>query len=285
MLDEGRIACPLGGRSRLQLALGLLMEGSCHQLRVNSRLVVIGPRFSDALELGGPLDGQLGVQHGGGYSPINGSITGLAKSLNYEWPQVHCRAIDIKPKTEVAVAANCILQEVFDPRSDLIEIGRESECHRMTLTLSEEQVKTNSRLEISKEDIVLVSGGARGITATCITELAKRKPAHYILLGRTSITEEIPAWADGLEDVKSLRAAAVQYMRDNGLTVKPSEIEALVNSVLNGINVKKTLQQMSATGSTTSYVRVDILNKKELTAALKEVQKKHGSITALIHCA
>ncbi|NMB60622.1 MAG: hypothetical protein GYA12_15720, partial [Chloroflexi bacterium] len=40
---------------------------------------------------------------------------------------------------------------------------------------------------ITKDSIVLVSGGGRGITAECVKEMAKEYPCHYILLGRSTL--------------------------------------------------------------------------------------------------
>ena len=42
---------------------------------------------------------------------------------------------------------------------------------------------------ISKNSVVLVSGGARGITAQCVIKLAQHQPGNYILLGRSRIQE------------------------------------------------------------------------------------------------
>ena len=48
---------------------------------------------------------------------------------------------------------------------------------------------------IHADDVIIVSGGARGVTASCLIEWGQRAPAHFVLLGRTPLDAESPACA------------------------------------------------------------------------------------------
>jgi NAD(P)-dependent dehydrogenase (short-subunit alcohol dehydrogenase family) len=48
--------------------------------------------------------------------------------------------------------------------------------------------------------VVLVSGGARGITAECVIKLAERAKCKFILLGRSSVIELPPYARNGYQE-------------------------------------------------------------------------------------
>ncbi len=73
------------------------------------------------------LDGKFGLGEGIEYSPVSGGLFGLVKTLNLEWEQVNCRAVDISPEIPLSQTRDLILAEVFDPNRRLIEVGYSSE--------------------------------------------------------------------------------------------------------------------------------------------------------------
>ena len=53
------------------------------------------------------------------------------------------------------------------------------------------------RLRISQSSVVMVSGGAKGITSQCVIRLAERTKCRFILLGRSDYDDREPEWAQG----------------------------------------------------------------------------------------
>jgi len=78
------------------------------------------------------LDGGLGTLQTNGFSPMDGGLFGLTKTVNQEWPTVYCRAIDIAPTTDATTTVNYILAELHDPNRALVEVGY-GEKGRVTL--------------------------------------------------------------------------------------------------------------------------------------------------------
>jgi acyl carrier protein/NAD(P)-dependent dehydrogenase (short-subunit alcohol dehydrogenase family) len=68
------------------------------------------------------LDGCLGTS-GKSFGAIAGGLFGLTKSLNLEWADVHCRAIDIEPTISPDIAADYVIAELYDPNRLLVETG------------------------------------------------------------------------------------------------------------------------------------------------------------------
>ena len=83
------------------------------------------------------MDGQLGMGSGE-YGPVVSGLSGLVKTASIEWPEVFCRFVDIHPELPSDVAANCILQELHDPDSNIKEVGYfhsdKSDVNRMTVS-------------------------------------------------------------------------------------------------------------------------------------------------------
>jgi len=69
------------------------------------------------------LDGALATTIKGGAGAITGGLFGLIKTLNLEWNDVFCRAIDVAPTTTGAHVAQMVLAELHDPNRLLTEVA------------------------------------------------------------------------------------------------------------------------------------------------------------------
>ena len=89
------------------------------------------------------LDGQFGLSQSGNLEPVSGGLFGLTKTLNLEWDDVFCRAIDLQPEMEADLAANHIFAELSDPNRLLSEVAY-TENGRFTLEVQipESEVKS-----------------------------------------------------------------------------------------------------------------------------------------------
>jgi hypothetical protein len=82
------------------------------------------------------LDGEFGLGNEIDFDPISGGLFGLAKTVNLEWEEVYCRAVDISPRLEPEQAARYIIAELFDPNRVITEVGYSS-TGRSTLIIEE----------------------------------------------------------------------------------------------------------------------------------------------------
>ncbi len=71
------------------------------------------------------LDGQLGLNPSNSFQEASG-LTGVVKTLHWEWPNVFCRAIDLDPVEDQETLIDWVVQEIHDPDRGLIEVGRSS---------------------------------------------------------------------------------------------------------------------------------------------------------------
>ncbi len=69
------------------------------------------------------LDGQFGTGQTRNFGAVGGGLFGLTKTLNQEWSDVFCRALDLSPELDTEQSVQCILAEMHDPNRLITEVG------------------------------------------------------------------------------------------------------------------------------------------------------------------
>lgn len=135
---------------------------------------------------------------------------------------------------------------------------------------------------INPASVVLVSGGAKGITAHCVIKLAEKARCKFILLGRSAIESE-PEWAKGIEDETELKRLSMQDLQARGEKPVPARIQKAVKSIQARREILGTLQAVRSAGGQAEYVCVDITNRQALQEKLAEPVHRLGQVSGIIH--
>ena len=70
------------------------------------------------------MDGKLGLSENVKTNGIvSGGLSALTKTLQREWPQVFCRAIDFSPELSSIEKSKLLVQELFDADRNIVEVG------------------------------------------------------------------------------------------------------------------------------------------------------------------
>lgn len=216
-----------------------------------------------------------------------GGLPGLVKTAALEWPQAHCKAIDLQCADQTPVRlAKRLMQEILsgDPTS---EVGLLADGQRITLTLhslehlSERQAHTSYPV-IEPQSVFVVTGGARGVVATCLLALAKRLPLRFLLLGRTPLKAEEPFTREAADE-GSLRACLIAHFEKQGKTISPREIQQEISAILALREIQATLTGLTQAGSEVLYLPVDVSDLGALNAALETVRQQWGPIAGIVH--
>lgn len=135
------------------------------------------------------LGGRMGYDGQGITHPLGGVWAGFAKSLPHELPACRVKVLDIGA-VDGAELGTLLVQElgVFD----YYEVGRRR-GERTTLACVEGPAPV-PQLELGPEDVVLVSGGARGIGFTFAAALAAEHRCRVVVTGRHSLPDPGEAW-------------------------------------------------------------------------------------------
>jgi NAD(P)-dependent dehydrogenase (short-subunit alcohol dehydrogenase family) len=137
---------------------------------------------------------------------------------------------------------------------------------------------------ITPDTVVLVSGGARGITAQCVIKLAHHIPCKFILMGRTPVNDPLPEWTLDCPDDAELKRRAMNRLSADGKKATPQAVEKLFRQIRARQEVETTLQAIRQTGAVVEYLNLDV------TAPIRTLQKelagpvqRHGKIKGIIH--
>jgi NAD(P)-dependent dehydrogenase (short-subunit alcohol dehydrogenase family) len=134
---------------------------------------------------------------------------------------------------------------------------------------------------ITASTVFLVSGGARGITARCVVEMARYFKCKFILLGRSRLTDE-PAWAQGIAVEADLKKAAMADMQARGEKPTPPAVNKAAGAVLASREIRETLDAVKQAGGEAVYVAADITDAAKLREAISGVSHL-GRVTAILH--
>jgi acyl transferase domain-containing protein/acyl carrier protein len=223
------------------------------------------------------LDGAFGLaEPAPRRGPLDGGLAGLAKTAGHEWPEVNCKALDLSPGLSPERAAAAVEQEML--LRGPAEVGRTTES-RVTLGRTVQAATAGRQLPFEPGDVVVVSGGARGVTAEAAVALAKHFRPTLVVLGRTALPQSEPEWLAGLSDEAALKRELAR--RNPGAS--PRAVSEEVRAVLAAREVARTLQRIREAGATALYCAVDVRDAAAVAEALEDVRRRHGPVRGLIH--
>jgi NAD(P)-dependent dehydrogenase (short-subunit alcohol dehydrogenase family) len=225
--------------------------------------------------------GDFGVSGRNAVRAWSAGLAGLAKTAALEWPLAGVVAIDVERGGREADAVAALLEEELLFGGPEPEVGLRLDGARVTLECVAEPAPADA-LRVDRSDVVVATGGARGVTAACLVELARQSRACIALLGRTELRDEPRACA-GVSGEGALTRALVEARRAEDHTLTPAEVRAEVHAILAGREVRATLAALRAAGSDAEYFGCDVQDAAALARTLQEVRGRFGFVTVLVH--
>ena len=232
------------------------------------------------------------VQDTGGDFGLSGSsrawlagLPALVKTAALEWPSARVRALDLERAGRGAEAlAEAIVNELLQGGAE-VEVGLTADGLRCTLEAVPEPIENHSlSLPLTVDSVLVVSGGARGVTAAAICALADTLPCRFVLLGRSALMDE-PVECKDATDGADLKRCLLQAARDRGEKLTPRQLDARAREVEAAREIRSTLQSIEAAGGQVRYERVDITDGVALGECLDRVREVWGPIHGVIHAA
>ena len=212
------------------------------------------------------------------WNPLSGGLAGLAKTLRHEWPEVRCRAIDIVASWSLDDAARAIVEELATDGPVETGLGPSG---RVTLALRPVAASpVENRLR--RGDVVVVTGGARGVTADCALALAQRSAVTLVLLGRSQEPADEPEWLGVALSEAEIKHALLQHATD-GPRPSPRAIGESCRAILAGREIRSSMKALEAAGVRAVYRSVDVRDEGALSAILGGVRSSLGAIRGIIH--
>lgn len=226
------------------------------------------------------LDGHFGLKTRSELNVVGAGSLGICKTLSHECSDLCVRCIDVDPTLPADVASAFLLNE-FELDAADIEIGLDSKGRwRLSLTDASEQQVNPALPEGDQTDVVLITGGAYGITAEAAKELARQRSTHFILIGRS---QEPTVTENPETEASELRNRFIAEMRKTGQRLPPSEIEKRVQRVLKDNVISANLAEIKELGCSYEYHSLDVRDEKAFASLIEDVYELHGRIDGVIH--
>ncbi|MGW4910945.1 SDR family NAD(P)-dependent oxidoreductase [Streptomyces sp. NPDC004270] len=220
-------------------------------------------------------------------------LHGLFRTVAREYPETVARVVTLTD-TGPAAVAEALLAELLAPEPAPVVLR--TAAGRQGLELTEvplgplgstgagpagEGAAEAAALGLDRDSVVLLVGGARGITAKFAAGLAAACRCRVELLGRTPAPTgpEAPDTAAAGTPAE-LRAALAAR---GGL--KPAEVNRETELILAQREITATLDELAALGSEARYQAVDFRDRDAALQAVKEIHADHGRLDGVVFAA
>ncbi|WP_018680512.1 type I polyketide synthase [Actinokineospora enzanensis] len=217
--------------------------------------------------------------HEAGQAPTHtAGLRGMLRSVQVERPDLLARLVEVEPDIDPVALARLLAGELAD-RAEL-PVVRHSGTDRFTFEVVEAELDAAGagELGLDRDSVVLVLGGARGITARCGIALAAAAGCQLELAGRTPWPPESALSPElATADENGLRAALAA-----GGTPLP-EIERAVRAIVTQREVSSTVAQIRAAGGRVDYRQVDVRDGAAVRQLIKDVHARHGRLDAVVY--
>jgi len=264
------------------------MDDGAWDVEIDKRVVplyhllrTIGP---DAFLLCGTRMGGLhGYGADGASAPLGGAVSGFAKAMGMERPNLFVKVVDFaQDETPARIAALLVQETLVDDA--VVEVGWLGE-QRFGIALLERDVYPEP-FDLGQNPVFLVSGGTAGVTASVVSDLANRTQGTFYLLGRSPLPDPNDADVQLVRaDRNQLKVNLMQRLSGEGMKPTPKQVESMLDKTARSAATLQTLDDVRQAGGKAEYLVCDVTNSQSVKAVLKQVIKAEGHVDVLIHAA
>lgn len=208
-------------------------------------------------------------------------MAGMVKSIAKEYPNVSAHWVDLdlgEPAEELAA----YLEIELLAENALTEVGYQAGVRRgvdvvkSVLTDAGEQ----DHLQLDKDSVLLITGGAQGITAKVALEMASRYQCQLELVGRSPLPEEDEP--EDLAQAQDLIALRKLIIKQEGM-LSPAEVETRCSRILSARAIRHTMNEIRAVGGKVNYHSLDVRDIDAFEKLIQGLYQRYGRIDGVIH--
>ncbi|MEE8312482.1 MAG: SDR family NAD(P)-dependent oxidoreductase, partial [Candidatus Binatia bacterium] len=208
-------------------------------------------------------------------------LAALARTVAQEWPGVAVKTIDLARADRSDDELAEILAEELTTGGPDLDVGLGADGLRRVLRSKRVAVESGTP-RLVDGDVVVCSGGARGVTAATMIELAGRARLRFALLGRSRLITD-PECCRGVQRDAALKKALLARAMERGEKPTPAALGGEVAAITASREIHATLAAIEAVGSEARYLEVDVTDAAATTRALSDLRSQWGEVSALVH--
>ncbi|MBD3418834.1 MAG: SDR family oxidoreductase [Chitinivibrionales bacterium] len=232
------------------------------------------------------LGGACGMEHvaDSRVQPATAGVSGLLNSLSKECEKTRCLSLDFDLEQEPEFIARAIIDEMQTEADDLMVGYRAGQRYGVAVEKAEPPATEQGAPSIDKKTVVVVTGGARGITAEIAIELAQRYSPILILLGRSHPPQdaEDPALS-GITAEPELKKRLFARLKKSNPAATLKDVADAYAGLIKEREIRRNIDTMRSCGSKVDYVQCDVGSPEALTNAINEIYAKYATISGCIH--
>ncbi len=202
-----------------------------------------------------------------------GSRSGFTKSLGREWPGCYARVVDLSPMLEAERIAELLCNELA-AGDGATEIVYGEDGVRSVIELAVQPDPEWGKPQDNQ--IVVFTGGGRGVTASVALEFARRAKGTLILVGRSPMATE-PL------DEEAAKVRIKQELLDEGQKASPGRVQTRLAPLRSAAEILRNAEEMRAAGCTVEYLQCDMSDVGAVADLVSDVVSRYGRIDGCVH--
>jgi acyl transferase domain-containing protein/NAD(P)-dependent dehydrogenase (short-subunit alcohol dehydrogenase family) len=224
------------------------------------------------------LDGSFAFSEGSPlHDPISGGLAGLSKTAGHEWQDITCRALDLDPLMPMHDQIERVIYEISHAGPAEVGISRSG---LSSLVLKDSSLPAGAQhLSLKRDDVVIISGGGRGVTAEVALQLAQATQPTLLLLGRSPLPDTEEPWLQSATSEAEIKQALLKHATTK---MSPKEISTQCDAILNQRELRRNIARMENAGSRVIYEALDIRDAEGVNTVVAKA-RVHGPIRGVIH--
>ncbi|NHK31684.1 MAG: acyltransferase domain-containing protein [Asgard group archaeon] len=214
----------------------------------------------------------------GKHAAISGSLTGLTKAIAREFQNSRVKCVScLDPKLA--------LDEICAGDGSIEVSYSEDGRRRIFITVESPIEITEQPFTITKDDLVLISGGALGITYEITKEIAKKYQPKLALLGIEKLVENVDEIVNyNQEKLAQLKEQLINDLKQKNERVTPVLIEKEWAKITKAVDIKKATKYLTELGCIVKYYTADVVNSELMKSTIEQIKADfEQDITGIIH--
>ena len=232
------------------------------------------------------LGGDFGFEHLNNQQALTAGAAGVVRTAQQEWRESHCKNIDLSLDIPLNQLSRMLVDEIAHGGLEMdvgLRMDDSGMVERSTLRMFEQEPE-GTPVHFFSDDVLVVSGGGRGVTADCIVRMAERFSERgdtipvIVLLGRTLLSEDpFPT----LMTQRELIGALMKQAKEEGKIIKPAGAIRAAKRVLACREIEYTMARLRVFGTAVHYHSVDVSDAEAVQELYLNME--YGNIAGVVH--
>jgi malonyl CoA-acyl carrier protein transacylase len=216
--------------------------------------------------------GAFGFKNATLQAAVLGGASGFTKALAKEW-QTRCLTCDLSSLSDVSAAMDEWLSD------GPLEIAF---LQGQRLTVRRSDAIKDVQTQLAQDSVLVVTGGARGVTYAIVKALAERLRLKIIVLARTDAASPAQSPLNGKTEEQQKELAKVA-LHGKVERLTPMMVQRWITHERNRLEVGANLETLRQLGSQVELKICDVADTQALSRVCATIRAEYGTIDVVLH--